>query len=162
MSGSQQLAERLEELGHVLEVESELLGLLDLLNQTRSLHLVDDLLLRLGRSQLDIGEYCDDQDKVRLVVPSPNWDDFLLLALAEILFSGATRTQVTRSMISLLASLKSDLPEDRKASIQHWEHRVRSTIVRSVSDDEERLEASIEDRQGLGAPSRRFAAAGVE
>lgn len=128
----------------------------------QALDQIEDLLLRLGRSQLDIGEYCDDQDKVRLVVPSPNWDDFLLLALDEILFYGATSTQVTRRMISLLASLKSDLPEDRKASIQHWEHRVRSTIVRSVADDEERLEASIEDRQGLGAPSRRFAAAGVE
>lgn len=121
----------------------------------QALDQIEDLLLRLGSSCLDIGEYRDGDGKLRLVVPFPTWEDFLRLALEEIRFYGATSVQVTRRMTALLAELISGLPEERRAALRHWEQRLQTTIARSFVDAEEKTEASVEDRQGLGISRRR-------
>ncbi len=123
----------------------------------QALDQIEDLLMRLGHSRLEIGEYRDSDGKLRLVVPFPAWEDFLRLALDEIRFYGATSVQVTRRMMALLADLVSGLPIERRAAVVHWEQRLQNTIARSFVDDEEKSEASVEDRQGLGVPRRRFA-----
>ncbi len=123
----------------------------------QALDQIEDLLLRLGRSRLEIGDYRDSDGKLRLVVPFPAWEDFLRLALDEIRFCGATSVQVTRRMTALLADLISALPNERLAAVMYWEKRLQSTIARSFVDDEEKLEASVEDCQGLGIPRRHFA-----
>src|SRR5271168_4951450 len=46
----------------------------------QALDQIEDLLLRLGSSNLDAGQFLDQDGKLRLVVPFPTWDDFLLLA----------------------------------------------------------------------------------
>lgn len=116
----------------------------------QALDQIEDLLLRLGNSRLECGEYEDDEGTLRLIVPNPSWDDYLTLALKEILFYGATSTQVTRRMMALLAGLKPDLPDDRKSSVEQWKERVRTTVAQFVAGDGERAEAAVEDRQGLG------------
>lgn len=123
----------------------------------QALDQIEDLLRRLGLSRLDIGEYRDGDGKLRLVVPFPAWEDFLRLAFDEILFCGATSVQVTRRMTALLADLISTLPDERRAALRHWEQRLQATIARSFVDAEEKMEASVEDRQGLGIPRRHSA-----
>lgn len=125
----------------------------------QALDQIEDLLLRLGRCRLEIGEYRDSDGKLRLVVPYPAWEDFLRLALDEIRFYGATSVQVTRRMTALLADLISALPNERLGAVMYWEKRLQSTIARSFVDDEEKLEASVEDCQGLGIPRRQGRAA---
>jgi uncharacterized membrane protein len=120
----------------------------------QALDQIEDLLLRLGSRRLEVGEFRDSGGQLRLVVPFPTWEDFLRLALDEIRFYGAQSVQVMRRMTALVRDLNSRLPEERRAELRHWEERLQSTIARSFEDVEEKLEASVEDRQGLGVPRR--------
>ncbi len=121
----------------------------------QALDQIEDLLLRLGRcASLEIGIVRSRDGEVRLVVPCPAWEDFLCLAFDEIQFYGASSIQVMRRMNALIADLISLLPEKRNTALRGWERRLQATIERSFADAEEKLEASMEDRQGLGIPRR--------
>jgi uncharacterized membrane protein len=119
---------------------------------------IQDLLLRLGRRRLEIGEFRDNAGKLRLLVIFPTWEDFLRLAFDEIQFYGASSVQVMRRLKALINDLIAALPEERRAALRYWEQRVIATVARSFPDMDEKLEASVEDRQGLGIPKRQSAA----
>jgi uncharacterized membrane protein len=123
----------------------------------QALDQIQDLLTRLGRRRLEIGQFRDEDGEVRLVVPYPTWEDFLQLAFDEILHYGAESVQVMRRMSALAGDLDSRLPEERRPALHHWELRLQVSIARSFEDVEERLAASIADRQGLGVSRRRTA-----
>ena len=118
----------------------------------QALDQIEDLLLRLSRRQLEIGTFRDSEGKLRLVIPFPSWDDLLRLAFDEICACGATSVQVMRRMNALVTDLKNTVPEERRPAIGYWDSRLKATIARSFPGSEERLEASREDRQGLGVP----------
>ena len=120
----------------------------------QALNQIEDLLLRLGCRHLEVGQFRDSDGQLRLVVPYPTWEDFLRLAFDEIRYCGARSVQVMRRMTALVSDLSSRLPEDRHAALRHWGERLQSTIARSFDDVEEKKEASVEDRQGLGVPRR--------
>lgn len=121
----------------------------------QALDQIEDLLLRLGRRELEIGDFRDRDGQLRLIMPYPAWEDFLRLAFDEIASYGAKSVQVMRRMKALVNDLTSRLPEDRHAALRHWEVRLQSTIARSFEDVEAKEEASVEDRQGLGIPRKR-------
>lgn len=116
----------------------------------QALDQIEDLLIRLGRSRLEIGNYRDEQGLLRLVIPFPTWDDFLRLALDEIRFCGANSVQVMRRMNALIQNLTEILPAARHAALQHWEERLQGTVERTFTDADEKQDASVADRQGLG------------
>ncbi|MFL6661307.1 MAG: DUF2254 domain-containing protein [Rhizobacter sp.] len=116
----------------------------------QALDQIEDLLLQLGRRSLDISTLRDRAGVVRVVIPSPSWDDFVALAFDEIRYCGATSVQVMRRMRALTSDLIAVLPADRHASLRHYQERLNSTIARSFADEEEKRQASVEDRQGLG------------
>jgi uncharacterized membrane protein len=118
----------------------------------QALDQIEDLLLRLGRRRLEIGAVRDRAGALRLVVSYPAWDDFLMLAFDEIRYYGATSVQVMRRMKAIAADLIRALPPERHESLRHYQHRLDVTIAASFEDAEEKLEASVEDRQGLGIP----------
>ncbi len=116
----------------------------------QSLDQIEDLLIRLGTRQLRIGTFADSAGDIRLVVPFPSWDDFLRVAFDEIRTYGAGSVQVMRRMGALIASLAETLPPDRLPALRRWEERLDGSIAKSFSDPDERREASVDDRQGLG------------
>lgn len=118
----------------------------------QALDQIQDHLLRLGRKRLEIGNLRDSQGVVRLIVPYPTWEDFLHLAFEEIRFCGATSIQVMRRMRALISDLIAALPFERHAALEHHRERLNATIVRSFADEEDKFDASLEDRQGLGVP----------
>jgi uncharacterized membrane protein len=118
----------------------------------QALDQIGDLLLRLGLRHLEIGAFRDSNGKLRLVVPFPAWEDFLRLAFDEIRSYGANSVQVMRRMNALVSDLIPAVPEERRPALRHWDVRLKASIARSFADGEERLEASKEDRQGLGIP----------
>jgi uncharacterized membrane protein len=125
----------------------------------QALDQIEDLLLRLGRRRLEMGAIRDSSGTLRLVIPHPRWEDFVVLAFEEIRFYGATSVQVMRRMKALISDLISVLPDERQQAVTHFQERLNSTILRSFADAEEKLEASMEDGQGLGLPrSRRIGA----
>ena len=120
----------------------------------QALDQIEDLLLRLGQRQLEIGAFRDSDGQLRLVLPVPTWDDLLLLAFDEICFYGASSVQVMRRMNALVSDLIQALPQGRVPALARWGGRLKTAIARSFADSEARLQASIEDRQGLGMPRR--------
>ena len=111
---------------------------------------IEDLLIRLGSCRLDIGDYRDSQGALRLVVPFPTWDDFLRLSLDEIRFCGANSVQVMRRMNALVRNLSEVLPAGRHEALRHWAERLQGTVDRTFRDEDEKQDASVADRQGLG------------
>ena len=124
----------------------------------QALDQIGDLLLRLGSRRLEIGDFRDSEDKIRLVIPFPAWEDFVRLALDEILFCGASSVQVMRRMNALVGDLIPVVPEERRAVLRHWQARLKTSIARSFADEHEKLNASVADRQGLGIPQQHSAA----
>jgi len=118
----------------------------------QALDQIEDLLLRLGRRRLEIGAFRDRAGALRLVVPYPEWDDFLSLAFDEIRYCGATSVQVMRRMRALAADLIRALPPERHEALHHQQRRLDASITQSFRDAGEQQEASVEDRQGLGIP----------
>ena len=116
----------------------------------QALDQIEDLLFRLGRRHLEIGHYRDRQGALRLVVPFPSWEDFLRLALDEIRYCGGNSVQVTRRMMALIESLLAVLPVERHKALRNWGRRVQTTIARTFADEEDKHEAAVADRQGLG------------
>ena len=120
----------------------------------QALNEIEDLLLRLGRRRLEIGTYRDTAGKPKFLLRYPTWEDFLRLALDEIRFYGASSVQVMRRMKALIAELISMLPEERSPALHYWQARLQSTVEGAFTDKEDILDASDEDRQGLGSPRR--------
>jgi uncharacterized membrane protein len=115
---------------------------------------IEDLLIRLGRRRLEIGDFRDVHGKLRLSVIFPSWEDILVLAFDEIRLYGATSVQVMRRMKALLSELLSVLPEERRPALEYWQDRLQLTIESTFRDKEDILDASHEDRQGLGSSRR--------
>jgi uncharacterized membrane protein len=121
----------------------------------QALDQIEDLLIRLGRRRLEIGAYTDGEGSLRLLVPFPAWEDFLRLAFDEIRYCGATSVQVMRRMNALVRELISIMPDERRPALRYWLDRLHSTVDRAFSDSEDKLDASDEDRQGLGSSRRK-------
>jgi uncharacterized membrane protein len=121
----------------------------------QALDYIEDLLVRLGRRRLEIGEIRDRGGRLKVVIPIPTWEDFLHLALDEIRFYGVESLQVMRRMRALLSDLKDAVCEVRRNAVCDQEKRLGATIARSFTDLEDLLEASVEDREGLGVPRKR-------
>ncbi len=126
----------------------------------QALDQIQDLLVRLSRCDLEMGTFRDREGTVRLVVPFPQWDDFIRLSFDEICTYGATSVQVMRRMSALIADLIPAVPDTRRQALRDWGTRLTATIDRSFVAGEDRQEASIEDRQGLGVPSHVERASG--
>lgn len=116
----------------------------------QALDQVEDLLLRLGQCRLTVGRARDAQGQLRLVVPVPSWDDFLVLALDEIRFCGANSIQVMRRLRALLVDLMKQVPQSRRPALRRYLERVDNGIRRTFEDRDDRKDALAEDRQGLG------------
>jgi len=116
----------------------------------QALNQIDDLLRRLGRSHLEIGRVADRDGVLRVVFPAPTWDDFLDLALLEIMFYGAGSVQVMRRMGALLDDLEETVAPSRKAAVTQFRAHLHKVIDRSFHDVDIRADAQATDRQGLG------------
>lgn len=124
----------------------------------QALDQIEDLLRRLARSDLSDGRLTDAAGDLRLVFPTPDWEDYLALAFDEIRVFGATSVQVMRRLRSALLGLAELLGENERAgSIRTYLQHVDAAIERSPFDEKDRAAARQEDPQGLGL--RRNAAA---
>jgi uncharacterized membrane protein len=115
---------------------------------------LDDLLRRVGGRQLDVGYVFDRAGNLRVVYPTPHWEDFLALAVDEIRYYGATSIQVMRRLRALLEDLREAVPPERRGAVEHQLVRVNTSIDRSFPDVHDRRDALQADRQGIGISAR--------
>jgi uncharacterized membrane protein len=121
----------------------------------QALDQLEDLLLRLGRADLEAGRVRDRRGSVRLVFAVPKWEDFLVLAFDEIRYCGASSIQVMRRMRALLQDLMEQVPPERRPALRRYLERVDNGIRRTFEDEEDRKDALEVDRQGLGLSGER-------
>ncbi len=128
----------------------------------QALDQIEDLLRRLGHSELDAGRAFDADGVLRLVYPVPAWQDYLALSFDEIRQFGKTSVQVVRRLRAALTGLaKTVLTEHRRSLVQRYLEHLDHTVDLSEFDDQDRITALQEDRQGLGLSRNRPALAEV-
>ena len=93
--------------------------------------------------------------KLRLVFPTPDWEDIVGLAVTEIRQYGATSIQVARRLRAMLEHLVDRLPQARIAALRRELDLLEESVARSFPDAEDRRRANIGDFQGLGGSSSR-------
>jgi len=112
------------------------------------------LLHLLGERQLDTGVMRDSSGAVRLVYPTPGWEDFIILAVTEIRLCGAESPQVTRRLQAMFEYLVQIVPEERSGALRTELKLLQHTIARGFADPEDCIRSGTGDRQGFGSPQR--------
>jgi uncharacterized membrane protein len=111
---------------------------------------IDNLLLCLGRRRLDEGVARDRDGKVRVVYGTPDWPDYVTLAVTEIRHYGAGSLQVDRRLRAMLEHLLRDLPEARRPPLEEELALLDAAIRRGFQDEADRKRAGVADYQGVG------------
>jgi uncharacterized membrane protein len=111
---------------------------------------IHHLLRNVGSRRLDDGRVCDTAGQLRLVYRTPDWDDFVRLAVTEIRHFGATSIQVARRLRAMLENLIQTLPEERTALLRRELEVLHRSAERFFTDPEDRALAEISDFQGVG------------
>jgi uncharacterized membrane protein len=117
---------------------------------------VHRLLRIVGRRHLHDDAVYDDQESLRLILPTPNWDDFVELAFSEIRLYGASNFQVARRLRAIADDLRNILPETRQAALNRQLHVLNETLERLRLLPEDLALACHADRQGLGGSSTKY------
>jgi uncharacterized membrane protein len=116
---------------------------------------IHHLLRNVGIRALDTGLVRDQNHRPRLVYRTPNWEDFVELAVTEIRQFGATSIQVPRRLRAMLDDLIAALPPERRPSLQAELRRLQRSSERAFSDPEDVASAEQGDSQGLGGRAPR-------
>ncbi|MCL4180819.1 MAG: DUF2254 domain-containing protein [Verrucomicrobia bacterium] len=108
-------------------------------------------LLRLtGGRDLDTGRAEDARGTVRLLYRTPDWEDFVYLAVTEIRQFGGTSIQVARRLRAMLESLIQTLPQKRAAVLRLELDLLNRSSKRFFAEAEDRAMADVSDVQGVG------------
>lgn len=111
---------------------------------------INSLLLALGRRRLDEGAARDAGGKVRVVYGTPNWPDYVMLAVSEIRQYGVGSLQVSRRLRAMLEQLIRELPESRRPPLEEELALLGSAAERGFRDEADRKRARVADHQGVG------------
>jgi uncharacterized membrane protein len=109
------------------------------------------LLGRAGRRELRTDYVPGHDETIRLILRTPNWEDFVHLTFTEIRFYGASNIQIARRLRASIANLMSTLPVERHAALRQELNLLDQMLERSYSCPEDLAQARIADSQGLGA-----------
>ena len=111
------------------------------------------LLRDVGRRHLHDEQIMDDVGRLRVIFPTPNWDDFVQLAFREIRLYGAENFQIARRLRAMVDNLVKTLPESRRPALRLELELLDRTIEKLYILPEDIALARISDTQGLGGSS---------
>jgi len=112
------------------------------------------LLHQVGLRDLAIGEMRDEAGQLRLIFQTPDWEDFVHLAVDEIRLFGAGSIQVARRLHAMFEHLSEVLPPQRIPALRAELTLLDRTVERAFLDPEDRMQAEIGDYLGLGSTRR--------
>ena len=116
---------------------------------------IHHLLKQVGNRHLDDGVIRDEQGNIRLIYRTPDWEDFVQLAVTEIRLFGAQSIQVVRRLRSMLEHLIEVLPPERTGNLRQELSSLQITTENCFLAPEDRTLAAAGDSQGMGgAPGR--------
>ena len=111
---------------------------------------IHHLLRDVGNRYLAEGREKDFAGRVRLVYRTPNWEDFLHLAVTEIRQYGRDSIQVMRRLRAMLESLIETLPARRTPLLRKELELLQQSSKRAFPDMDDQVLADIGDLQGMG------------
>jgi uncharacterized membrane protein len=111
---------------------------------------LERLLRDLGSRQLDRGAIYDGDGELRLIIHTPDWEDFVSLAVSEIRIYGVSSIQVPRRMSAMLEHLLEVLPAPRSAALRKELQLLGKGVKREFLDVADREMVTTGDRQGVG------------
>lgn len=126
---------------------------------TTATHAIDQLhrlLLMVGRRHLRGDEINDTEGNLRVILRTPNWEDYVHLTFTEIRHFGAGSVQIARRLRSMLEVLIQALPEHRHGALRTELDLLDRALEKRYHFPEDLALARIPDAQGLGS-SRKMA-----
>ena len=94
---------------------------------------IESLLAPLVTRDLDVAEIADDAGTVKVVLALPSWDDYLRIALDDLIESGSRSPMVLLRARALLAGLLNAAPPQRRSSITWRLHRAEELAAGNFS-----------------------------
>jgi uncharacterized membrane protein len=116
---------------------------------------IHHLLRNLAGRRLDTGLVHDRDKRLRLIYRTPDWEDFVSLAVVEIRHFGASSIQVARRLRAMLEDLIQAVPAERRPPLEAELRRLQRAAERAFSDPEDRAHAAQGDSQGIGGQESR-------
>ncbi len=111
---------------------------------------IHHLLRSVGERHLDEGVAHDRTGALRLVYRTPDWEDFVCLAVTEIRHFGGTSIQVARRLRAMLENLIDVLPPERNLLLRGELRLLQRSAGRFFPEPEDQALANISDMQGVG------------
>lgn len=116
---------------------------------------IHHLLRDVGHRRLDDERVKDDQGRLRLVYRTPDWADFVHLAVTEIRQFGGASIQIARRLRAMLENLIQTLPEERAVLLRQELALLHRSADRFFAEPEDRALAEVSDSQGVGGKPGR-------
>jgi uncharacterized membrane protein len=104
----------------------------------------------IATRNLDTGKAYDDAGQLRLIYRTPDWDDYINLAITEIRHYGKDSIQVVRRLRALLENLVEVVPQQRVATLRTEIEILNRGLERDFRDPEDRIRAGSADSLGVG------------
>jgi len=116
---------------------------------------IHHLLRSVGSRHLDEGMALDRAGSLRLVYRTPDWEDFVYLAVTEIRQFGSASIQVARRLRAMLENLAEILPPERTALLRSELALLHRAAGRCFPEPEDQALADDSDLQGMGGKHSR-------
>lgn len=108
------------------------------------------LLCFVGRRHLLGDAVLDSSDKLRLIVRTPDWEDFVELTFCEIRYYGAENFQIARRLRAVIEYALGTLPSERRPALLDELRLLDRMIEKIYALPEDLKRARVPDSQGLG------------
>jgi uncharacterized membrane protein len=95
----------------------------------------------------------DGTGRLRIVLPSRRWEDFLAVGVTEIRTYGGGSLQVSRRVRAMLMALLAAVLPPYRAAVAAELARLDETVAAAHPDEGDRQLARVADRQGIGGPA---------
>lgn len=109
------------------------------------------LLRRAGRLDLRSNCLIDSSGRLRVILRTPKWEDFVHLTFIEIRCYGASNIQIARRLRAMITNLIRILPAERHAALQEQLTLLDQTLQKAYVLPEDLALALVPDTQGLGS-----------
>jgi uncharacterized membrane protein len=116
------------------------------------------MLRSVGTRHLRTDEIVGKDGTLRVIFRTPNWEDFVNLALSEIRLCGASNLQIARRLRAMIENLTQTLPSHRHAALAAHVRLLDRDLERLFVNREDRDLARVADPQGLGGGSGKAGA----
>ena len=116
---------------------------------------IHHLLRHVGSRRLDDEKVRDASGRVRLLYHTPDWEDFVRLAVTEIRQFGGSSIQVARRMRAMLENLIETLPPERAEPLRRELKLLKKSAERFFQEPEDRALADVGDSQGVEGSRER-------